>query len=142
MANLTKHIVTPANVDGESFYNVCQLARITHHANPITSIKAYDLAVVVEKDSDGNIVRRFPGYPVRSLLTAEDIDILTKSFDRLKVWCDDVVEGSRVIAKARLANSADGFAEPGWANRCIVELETDGQEFRVDSEGNAEVVWP
>lgn len=57
---LTKYTVTPENIDAESFYNVCQLARITQYTNPITSIKAYGLVVGVEKDNEGNIVRRFP----------------------------------------------------------------------------------
>jgi len=49
-------IINGQNINEESFYNCCQLAKITRYADPIAALKATGEAWSVTRDNCGNIL--------------------------------------------------------------------------------------
>ena len=76
-------------------------------------------------------------------LTNEDAAIMLASSARYAMHDYCSAENDRTLAKTARANAPGerGFALPGWANRCIVELEIDGTSFRVSHAGRASIIW-
>lgn len=52
----TNHLITGANIERESYYNLSRLATLTTFANPIAAIKELGGELTVAKDECGNIL--------------------------------------------------------------------------------------
>lgn len=48
-------VITPENIDRESYYNAVQLCKLLSYANAPAAIKALNLRIGVKRDKNGNI---------------------------------------------------------------------------------------